>query len=349
MRLDPRSIDPPGARPNAGDPVLSVRHLNVEFSVPSRRGLLPRKVNVRAVNDLSFDIGRGETLALVGESGCGKSTTGRAILNLIPPSSGTVLFDGRNIAGLEERALRRTRARMQMIFQDPYGSLSPRQTIRSAVREALDVHDIGERAGRSAVVDTLLETCGIRPDLRDRYPHELSGGQRQRVGIARALATGPDLIVADEPTSALDVSIQAQILNLIRRLQRERQISFLFISHNMAVVRNVSARVAVMYLGSIVETGLTHEVLSLPLHPYTKALVSAVRVPDPAVERRRERIVLSGEQPSLMELPSGCPFHSRCWLRKQIPTSNRCADERPVPRTISPGRTVSCHFAEELG
>jgi oligopeptide/dipeptide ABC transporter ATP-binding protein len=286
-------------------------------------------------------------MALVGESGCGKSTTGRAVLALVKPTGGRVEFDGIDLAGVDGETLRRLRARMQMVFQDPYASLSPRVSIGATLRESFDVHGIGDASERPERVSQLLRTVGLRPEARDRYPHELSGGQRQRVGIARALAVSPELIVADEPTSALDVSIQAQIINLIRQLQEQIALSYLFISHNIAVVRQISNRIAVMYLGRIVETGPTRAVVARPLHPYTKALVSAVRNPDPVSESRRRRIVLSGDVPSPVNPPNGCRFHTRCWLRKERGNPDICVSSSPDMRSIEDGRSVACHFAED--
>ena len=294
---------------NNPEPLLAVRDLKVHF--PVRRGLLQRQVGVaRAVDGVSFEIPKGSTLGLVGESGSGKSTTARAILRLVPATSGSVALAGREIFSLNSRELRAARRQMQMIFQDPYASLSPRRTLLDIVAEPLVTHDrIGSKA--EAEVTRLLGTVGLDRTYLRRYPHELSGGQRQRVGIARAIALRPDLIIADEPVSALDVSIQAQILNLLVALQGELGLTYLFIAHDLAVVRRLSTEVAVMYLGRIVERAKTDDLFREPLHPYTQALLSAIPVPDPAKERARRRIVLSGEVPSPENPPAGCPFHTR--------------------------------------
>jgi len=296
---------------------------------------------VRAVDGVSFEVGRGETLALVGESGCGKSSVGRTILRLQEPTSGSATFEGTEVFSLDRTALRRLRRRMQIIFQDPYGSLNPRMTVGAAVAEGIEIHglatgkDVGKRVG------ALLEEVGLDAGYAPRYPHEFSGGQRQRIGIARALAVEPAFIVCDEPVSALDVSVQAQVLNLLADLQRERGLSYLFIAHDLAVVRQIARRVAVMYLGRIVEAGPTEDLLSRPRHPYTVALLSAVPEPDP--ERRRSRIVLGGDPPSPSAPPPGCSFHTRCFH----PLKNeRCGREIPLLRQV--GATVAaCHYAED--
>lgn len=330
-------------------PLLDVRDLTVHFPVPRRGATLVREFDVvRAVDGVSFSVRRGETLGLVGESGCGKSTTGRAVLQLQKPTSGEVMFDGQPIHSWWVRSgsrwkwdarLRDLRRRMQMIFQDPHASLDPRMTIEAIIGEPLGNFGVAMGAARRPRVQELMETVGLDPRFMRRYPHEFSGGQRQRVGIARALALGPEFIVADEPISALDVSIQAQILNLLARLREELGLTVLFVAHDLAAVRHVSDRIAVMYLGRIVEVATSEAVISKPLHPYTQALISAVPVPDPVREKSRQRIVLTGEVPSPVNPPSGCPFHPRCPLRE-----DRCRVEVPQLRTIAPGHDVACHL-----
>jgi oligopeptide/dipeptide ABC transporter ATP-binding protein len=290
-------------------PLLSVRGLSTHF--PIRRGLLRRVTGVvRAVDDVSFDIDRGETLALVGESGCGKTTTGRTILRLIEPTSGTIHYDGADVRALKGEALRRMRRHLQMIFQDPYGSLNPRMTIGAAIKEGLIVHQLAEGTAADQRVALLLDEVGLRAEMATRYPHEFSGGQRQRIGIARALAVEPGLVVCDEPVSALDVSVQAQVVNLLRELQRKRGLSYLFIAHDLAVVSHMADRVAVMYLGRIVELAPRRMLFASPRMPYTKALLSAVPVPSPGEQKRR--VLLAGEPPSATNPPTGCAFHPRC-------------------------------------
>ncbi|MDH3645270.1 MAG: ATP-binding cassette domain-containing protein [Gammaproteobacteria bacterium] len=320
------------------DKLLQVRDLKKYF--PVRGGLLRRVVaHLKAVDGVSFDVAAGETFGLVGESGCGKSTLGRAVLRLHEPTSGEVVLDGTDIAVLPKSELIAWRRRMQIIFQDPYASLSPRRTVRQTIREALDIHEIGDGAGRDAEVQRLLEVVGLHSHVLDRYPHEFSGGQRQRVGIARALALKPDFIVADEPVSALDVSVQSQALNLLSELQRDHGIAFLFISHDLAVVQHISDHVGVMYLGKIVETATAVDIYREPRHPYTRALMSAIPIPDPRT--RRERIVLPGDVPSPISPPSGCPFHPRCPEAMPI-----CSQE--LPPTVNVGthtpHEVTCHL-----
>jgi len=319
-------------------PLLSVRNLVKYYQ---SGGLFGRAAPpVRAVDGVSFDVGRGETLALVGESGCGKSSVGRTILRLQEPTSGAALYDGVDIFSLDRNTLRKQRRHMQIIFQDPYSSLNPRITIGSAVAEGLEIHQLAPRTEIPGRVAALLEEVGLDPGYARRYPHEFSGGQRQRVGIARALAVQPSFIVCDEPVSALDVSVQAQVLNLLADLQRQRGLSYLFIAHDLAVVRQIAHRVAVMYLGRIVEQGPTDEILSNPRHPYTVALLSAVPEPDPATQKTR--IVLSGDLPSPANPPPGCPFHTRCFHPLK---SARCRSEVPLLRPVS-GTLAACHYAE---
>ena len=293
-----------------GKPLVSVRNLTKSF--PIKGGILGRtKGQIRAVNDVSFDIARGETLSLVGESGCGKTTTGRSILRLIEPTSGQIDFDGRDVGRLGASELREVRREMQIIFQDPVSSLNPRMTVGAAIREGIIIHRLAEGAAADAIVKRLLEEVGLRGEYSTRYPHEFSGGQRQRIGIARALAVEPRFIVCDEPVSALDVSVQAQVINLLRDLQRDRQLTYLFIAHDLSVVRHMSDRVAVMYLGKIVELAPAEDLYREPMMPYTQALLSAVPVADPKIEKTR--ILLQGDVPSPASLPSGCVFHPRCF------------------------------------
>jgi oligopeptide transport system ATP-binding protein len=339
----------PGNVPSsATQPLLRVQDLQMYF--PITQGILiSRHVgDVKAVDGVTLSIQKGETIGLVGESGCGKSTVGRAILRLYRPTGGSVQFEGQDITTAEGSTLRGVRRRMQMIFQDPYASLNPRMTAAGIVSEPLEIHNVGKSSERRERVRDLLATVGLDPDYGDRYPHEFSGGQRQRIGVARALALHPDLIVADEPISALDVSIQAQIINLLERLQDEFKLTYLFIAHDLSVVRHISDRIAVMYLGRLVETATAVDLYDRPLHPYTVALLSAVPIPDPVVEGRRKRIILTGDVPSPSNPPAGCHFHPRCWLRTRLGNPERCVEERPILREMSSGHEVACHFAEEM-
>jgi oligopeptide transport system ATP-binding protein len=317
------------------DALLRVKNLKKYF--PIRGGLLSREVaRVHAVDDISFEIQKGETLGLVGESGCGKSTTGRSILRLIEPTSGEVWFENKNVTSLDKRALRSLRKEMQIIFQDPYASLNPRMTVGSIIGEALVIHRLAKsKKEREERVVRLLETVGLSADHLRRYPHEFSGGQRQRIGIARALAVSPKLIVADEPVSALDVSIQAQIINLLEDLQNQFSLTYLFIAHDLSVVEHISTRVAVMYLGKIVELAPAKELYTNPAHPYTEALLSAVPIPDPTTKRKR--ILLEGDVPSPIRPPSGCRFHTRCSIRIQS-----CSENEQRLKEIAPGHWVAC-------
>jgi oligopeptide/dipeptide ABC transporter ATP-binding protein len=315
------------------DPLISVEDLAVEFRIAGIGKTL------RAVDGVSFDILRGETLGLVGESGCGKSTLGRAVIQLIAPTRGRVRFDGKDIAGLNASQMRPVRRRMQMVFQDPYASLNPRMTIGQTLQESLIVHDLEKGEARTRRVAELLDAVGLPVTAAERYPHEFSGGQRQRVGIARALAVRPDFIVADEPVSALDVSIQAQTINLLEDLQKEFGLTFLFIAHDLAVVRHISDRVAVMYLGKVVELADRNALYDRPQHPYTQALLSAVPVPDPEVEATRRRIVLQGDVPSPINPPSGCRFRTRCWKATEL-----CAQKEPPLTEKTGGHWSACHY-----
>jgi oligopeptide transport system ATP-binding protein len=297
---------------------------------------------VKAVDGLSFDICKGETLGLVGESGCGKSTTGRSILQLIRASSGQVLYDGRDLCRIGDGEMRRMRRRLQIIFQDPYASLSSRMRVETIIGDALAIHGLAGGRTRRAMVRELLQTVGLDPAYAQRYPHEFSGGQRQRIGIARALAVKPEFIVCDEPISALDVSVRAQIINLLEQLQDEFGLTYLFIAHDLSVVRHICTRVAVMYLGKFMELATNPALYDDPLHPYTRSLISAVPVPDPDLEDSRRRIILMGDVPTPVNPPSGCVFHTRCPIARE-----RCAREVPEWREFRPGHWVACHYAGE--
>jgi oligopeptide transport system ATP-binding protein len=324
--------------PDSQDKLLEVNNLTKYF--PITQGIIfQRKVaDVKAVDGLSFFIRKGETLGLVGESGCGKSTTGRTILQLYRPTAGEVFFQGKNLAKMQSEELRKMRRNMQMIFQDPYASLNPRMTVGDIIGEPLEVHHIAKGKEKKERVQELLQIVGLNPYFVNRYPHEFSGGQRQRIGVARALAVNPAFIVCDEPISALDVSIQAQIINLLEELQQKFNLTYLFIAHDLSVVRHISDRVAVMYLGKIVELTDRTSLYKSPLHPYTKALLSAVPIPDPVVEEKRERIILVGDVPSPVNPPSGCRFHTRCPLAIDI-----CKKMDPEFRDVGNLHFVACH------
>ena len=319
--------------------ILEVRNLKQHF--PIRRGIFQRVVGqVRAVDGVSFTVRRGETLGLVGESGCGKTTTGRSILQVYKPTDGEVLFDGRDLTKIPSRDLRKLRHKIQMIFQDPYSSLDPRLTVEEIVGEGMRANGIHNREVIREKVKDLMKRVNLSPDYIDRYAHEFSGGQRQRIGVARALAVEPELIICDEPISALDVSVQAQVVNLLMDLQEDFGLTYIFIAHDLSMVKHISDRVAVMYLGNIVELANKDVLFNNPLHPYTQVLMSAVPVPDPEVERNRQRIVLEGDVPSPINPPSGCYFHPRCPMAKTI-----CSQNKPIWREVENEHWVACHFA----
>ncbi|MEZ4831303.1 MAG: dipeptide ABC transporter ATP-binding protein [Caldilineaceae bacterium] len=328
----------------AGDVLLSVRNLKMHF--PITRGIIiQRQVgSIKAVDGISFDLVRGETLGLVGESGCGKSTTGRAILQLYDPTDGAVVFEGSDLTEMKSGDLRRMRRRMQMIFQDPYASLNPRMTVGSIIGEPLEVHNIGgSRKERQERVQELLKIVGLNPYFINRYPHEFSGGQRQRIGVARALAVNPSFIVCDEPISALDVSIQAQVINLLEDLQGDLGLTYLFIAHDLSVVRHISDRIAVMYLGKIVELADRDSLYDNPMHPYTQALLSAVPIPDPEIEKKRQRIILEGDVPSPANPPKGCNFNTRCPRVMDI-----CRQYEPSFTDVGSGHYVACFLHDAV-
>jgi oligopeptide transport system ATP-binding protein len=327
---------------NGREVLLHVEHLVKHF--PIFRGVLQRQVGaVRAVDDISFDVYRGETLGLVGESGCGKSTTGRTVLQLYRPTSGSVQLEGIDLVATKAEDLRRMRRKMQMIFQDPYASLNPRMTVGEIIGEPLIVHNVASGKEVDERVKHLLELVNMNPSFSSRYPHEFSGGQRQRIGVARALALNPSFIVCDEPISALDVSIQAQVVNLLEELQEQFHLTYLFIAHDLSMVRHISDRVAVMYLGVIMELASRDELYNHPLHPYTQALLSAVPIPDPGAEAKRQRTILEGDVPSPANPPSGCRFRTRCPIAETV-----CAEIQPEFRELRPGHFVACHFAERF-
>lgn len=330
---------------NGKEPLVQVKNLKKYF--PILRGVLRRQVGaVQAVDSITFDIFEGETLGLVGESGCGKSTAGRAILQLLKPTEGQVFYRDKELTSLSKSELRKVRREMQIIFQDPFASLNPRMTVGSIINEPLVIHKMGDSSSRRERVTELLELVGLNPNYVNRYPHEFSGGQRQRIGIARALATNPSFIVADEPISALDVSIQAQVVNLLDDLKEELNLTYLFIAHDLSMVRYISDRVAVMYLGRIVELSQESFIFKKPVHPYTQALLSAIPIPDPVLEENRQRTILEGDVPSPANPPKGCRFHPRCHFATEV-----CLEADPEYRNVGTGSDehwVACHHAEDF-
>ncbi len=325
---------------SAPETVLEVCDLKVHFPVMAGAVLRRQVGSVKAVDGVSFDVRRGETLGLVGESGCGKSTTGLAVLKMLDITSGQVVFEGEDISGYDRARMRPIRRRMQMVYQDPFGSLNPRMKVAELVGEPLQVHGMaGDRGAYRARVASLLDMVGLLPDMADRYPHEFSGGQRQRIGIARALALEPSLIICDEPVSALDVSIQAQVVNLFQELQERLGLTYIFIAHDLAVVRHISHRIAVMYLGRIVEIASRYDLYARPLHPYTEALLAAIPIPDPEIEAKRPQQIITGEVPSAMRPPPGCRFHTRCPRAMDV-----CRTVDPPLKQMDDGRAVACHL-----
>ena len=340
------ATDPATPARQIGGTLIEVDRLKVHFPILS--GIFQTESGrVRAVDGISFEIRKGETHGLVGESGCGKSTTGRAVIRLRNPTAGTVRFDGHDLMDLSRGELRKMRRRMQIIFQDPYSSLNPRMTVGSIISEPLETHNLVSGKARIERVRELLALVGLNPNYTDRYPHEFSGGQRQRIGVARSLAVEPEFIVCDEPISALDVSIQAQVLNLLVDLREKFGLTYLFIAHDLSVVRHISDRVGVMYLGKLVELGPPSAIYDAPGHPYTRALLSAVPIPDPKAERRRKRVILTGDVPSPANPPDGCRFHTRCWLYERLGRPEQCRTEDPELRTVTTDHRAACHFAEE--
>ncbi len=336
----------PSIRPHDAQNIVEVDGLKVYF--PIRAGIFKTiKGTVKAVDDVTFEVRRGETLGLVGESGCGKSTIGRAMIRLREPTGGTVRFDGVDLKKLKSGDLRKMRRRMQIIFQDPYGSLDPRMTVGSIISEPIETHHLADGEAKKQRVAELLRIVGLDPNYTRRYPHEFSGGQRQRIGVARALAVEPEFIVCDEPISALDVSIQAQVLNLLTDLRDRLGLTYLFVAHDLSVVKHISDRVAVMYLGKIVEVGPPDLVYSAPGHPYTRALLSAVPVPDPVAERKRRRVILQGDVPSPVNPPPGCRFHTRCWLYERLGKPENCRTIEPPLETLTADHRAACHWAAE--
>jgi oligopeptide/dipeptide ABC transporter ATP-binding protein len=334
----------PTATAVASDTLLDVRDLKMYF--PLTQGIILQRVvgHVRAVDDISFSIKRGQTLGLVGESGSGKTTIGRTLIRLYKPTAGQILFEGQDLAQMNGEPLRLMRKRVQMVFQDPYASLNPRFTIGSLVAEPMQIYHMGTPKEIRDRAEELLRVVGLRPEYIDRYPHEFSGGQRQRIAVARALAINPEFVIADEPVSALDVSVRAQVLNLLQRLQQQFNLTYLFVSHDLSVVRHVADRIAVMYLGKIVEIADRDELYAAPKHPYTRALLSAIPIPDPQIERKRQRIILSGDLPSPINIPSGCRFHTRCPMAQAI-----CREVEPKFEAKEGNQHyAACHFAEKV-
>ena len=333
-------------RPHDAANLVEVDDLKVHF--PIRAGIFKRTAGtVKAVDGVTFEVRRGETLGLVGESGCGKSTIGRAMIRLREPTDGSVRFDGVDLVSLKTGPLRKMRRRMQIIFQDPYGSLDPRMTVGSIVSEPIETHRLAQGAAKKERVAELLRLVGLDPKYVTRYPHEFSGGQRQRIGVARALAVEPEFIVCDEPISALDVSIQAQVLNLLTDLRQRLGLTYLFVAHDLSVVKHISDRVAVMYLGKVVEIGPPDQLYAAPGHPYTRALLSAVPVPDPVSERKRKRVILKGDVPSPVNPPPGCRFHTRCWLYERLGKPENCRTIDPPLAVLDGEHRAACHYAAE--